>query len=236
MDINSLKSSPVVVDQTTPHSPTPISGDFPAPEEKPYLTIRATSGWQALNLLQIWQFRDLLITLASRDVKLRYRQTALGVIWVILQPLLAAGILTFVFGKVAKLSSDGVPYIVFAYAGLLAWNIFNHTLTKSSTVLVQNAHLISKVFFPRLVLPLSTIFSTLIDFGVALMMLVFIMVFYRVMPTANMLLLPVWCLFNFYCLPCDICRAPAGVLITSLCYPLIYQPLINRSLPGKTKG
>src|SRR2546423_5616679 len=93
--------------------------------EQPCRVIRPQSGWQALNLKEVWQYRDLLMTLAGRDVKLRYRQTALGVIWVVLQPLVAAGIFSLVFGRVAKLPSDGVPYFLFAYAGLLCWNAFS---------------------------------------------------------------------------------------------------------------
>ncbi len=134
------------------------------------------------------------MTLAARDVKLRYRQTALGVIWVILQPLIAAGIFSFVFGKVAKLPSDGVPYMVFSYAGLLGWNAFSSTLTKCSSVLVQNSQLISKVYFPRLVLPLSTVLSTLIDFGVALVMMAVLMVYYRIAPGPQIVWLPLWLL------------------------------------------
>ena len=159
---------------------------------KPYLTIQPTSGWQAINLRELWQFRDLLLTLAQRDVKLRYRQTALGALWVLLQPLMAAGIFSFVFGKVAKLPSDGLPYFVFAYAGLLGWNAFSSTLTKASGCLLQNANLVSKVYFPRLVLPLSVVFSTLIDFAVALGLMVVLMAVYHVAPTAALLLLPVW--------------------------------------------
>ena len=159
---------------------------------KPYLVIKPTSGWQALDLREIWQYRDLLMTLAMRDVKLRYRQTALGVVWVILQPLLGAAIFAFVFGRVAKLPSDGVPYFLFAYAGLLGWNAFSSTLTKASAVLVGSAHLVSKVYFPRIVLPQSTVFSTLIDFGVAFVLMVGLMVINHVVPTAALLLLPVW--------------------------------------------
>lgn len=161
-------------------------------EQIPELIIRPRSKWQALNLKQVWQHRDLLFTLAQRDVKLRYRQTALGAIWVILQPLIAAGIFSFVFGVVADLPSEGLPYIVFSYAGLLGWNVFNSTLSKTSSVLVQNSQLISKVYFPRLVLPLSTVFSTLIDFVVALSMMLVLMVIYGVPPTSAILLLPVW--------------------------------------------
>src|SRR5579862_3049129 len=94
----------------------------PSGTDRPLVTLRPTSGWAALDLRELWRFRDLLVTLAMRDVKLRYRQTALGAVWVVLQPLLAAGIFSFVFGSVAKLPSDGVPYFLFAYAGLLGWN------------------------------------------------------------------------------------------------------------------
>ena len=162
---------------------------------KPYLTIQPTAGWQAINLRELWQFRDLLTTLAQRDVKLRYRQTALGAVWVVLQPLIAAGIFSFVFGKVAKLpSAPGVPYLVFAYAGLLAWNAFSSTLSKASGCLLSNSTLVSKVYFPRLALPLSTVFSTLIDFGVALVMMAVLMIINHVVPTVAILLLPVWLL------------------------------------------
>lgn len=156
--------------------------------------IEPSSGWAALNLREVWQFRDLLLTLGMRDVKLRYRQTALGAIWVFLQPLIAAGIFTFVFGRVGKFPSDGLPYFLFSYAGLLGWNAFSNTLTKASNCLVGNAQLVSKIYFPRLVLPLSTLFSTLIDFGVALAMMFALMVFYHVAPTVGLLLLPVWLL------------------------------------------
>jgi lipopolysaccharide transport system permease protein len=156
------------------------------------LRLRATSGWQALDLYQLWHYRDLLTVLASRDVKLRYRQTALGVVWVLLQPLLAAGIFAFVFGKVARLPSAGLPYFVFSYAGLLGWNVFNSTVTKAGSAMVGNANLVSKVYFPRLVLPLATVFSTLIDFGVALAMMVVLMVVYHVAPHPGLVLLPAW--------------------------------------------
>jgi lipopolysaccharide transport system permease protein len=159
---------------------------------KPYLVIKPRSGWTALNLLEIWQYRDLLLTLAIRDVKLRYKQTALGVAWVILQPLLAAGIFSFVFGAVAKLPSDGLPYFVFSYAGLLGWNAFNSTLTKASACIVGNSQLVSKVYFPRLILPLSTVLSTLLDFVVGLALMVLLAILYHVAPGPGILLLPVW--------------------------------------------
>ncbi len=137
----------------------------------PYLSIRASAGFAPLNLREIWRFRDLLLTLALRDIKLRYKQTALGIAWVILQPLIAAGIFTFVFSSVAKLPSDGVPYMLFAFAGLLGWNLFSGIVTRISVCLTGNSQLISKVFFPRLVLPLSVVPSFLLDFVIALAML-----------------------------------------------------------------
>lgn len=159
---------------------------------RPHLTIRPSRGWVALDIGELWNFRDLLVTLAGRDLKLRYKQTALGVIWVVLQPLMGAVIFAFVFGSVAKLPSGGVPYLVFSFAGLLGWNYFSGVLTKVSGCLVGNAHLISKVFFPRLVLPLSTIGSTLVDFAVAAGMMGVLLAIYRIVPSPLLLLFPLW--------------------------------------------
>src|SRR5438128_317041 len=116
--------------------------------DKPQLIIRPNSGWAALNLGELFHFRDLLLTLAARDIKLRYRQTALGVLWVLLQPLISAGILAFVFGRVAKLADPGdkIPYFLLVYAGQLGWTVFGSTLSKTSSSLVGNAHLITKVY------------------------------------------------------------------------------------------
>jgi lipopolysaccharide transport system permease protein len=159
----------------------------------PTLTIRPPKGWQALDLGELWRFRDLLTTLAGRDLKLRYKQTALGVIWVVLQPLLAAGIFAIVFGGVAGLAAPGgIPYFVFSYAGLLGWNLFSNTLTKTSACLVGNSNLISKIFFPRLVLPFSQTGSAMVDFGVALVMMAVLLIMFGVAPTLGLLLLPVW--------------------------------------------
>lgn len=163
-----------------------------AAARRPFLTIKPTSGWQAINFAELWQFRDLLTTLAQRDVKLRYRQTALGALWVVLQPLMAAIIFTVVFTRIAHLPTDDLPALAFMFVSMLAWNVFNSTLTKVSGCLVGNANLVSKVYFPRLVLPLSTILSTLLDFCVSLVMLAAIMIFYRIVPGWGLLLLPVW--------------------------------------------
>ena len=172
------------MNETLAHSTTPES-------VRPLMTIRASSGWTTLGWREVWNFRDLLVTLASRDLKVRYKQTALGVVWVVLQPLMAAGVFSFVFGLVAGLPSNGTPYLVFSFAGLLGWNFFSNVLSKVSTCLVGNAQLISKVFFPRLVLPLSGLGSCFVDFAVALVMMVVLMAIYRVVPSATLLLFPV---------------------------------------------
>ena len=158
---------------------------------RPYQTLRPSRGWTALNLAEIWQFRDLLASLSGRDLKLRYKQTALGVVWVVLQPLLSAGVFSFVFGTVAKLPSGKVPYLVFSFAGLLGWTFFSNVLTKVSGCLVGNSQLISKVYFPRLVLPLSNVASSLVDLGVSTGMMLVLMVVYRIVPSLTLLYLPV---------------------------------------------
>jgi lipopolysaccharide transport system permease protein len=144
-------------------------------------------------VIELWRFRDLLLTLGVRDLKLRYKQTALGIIWVVLQPLIAAGVFSFVFGKIAGLKApNGMPYFLFCYAGQVAWSLFSSTLTKSSGCLIGNAQLISKVFFPRLILPLSTVPSVLVDFFVAAAMLAVMLLCYHVPVTWRMMILPVW--------------------------------------------
>ena len=159
------------------------------------LVLRPRSGWQALDIGELWRFRDLFWSLANRDVKLRYRQTALGVIWIVLQPLLAAGIFAFVFGTVAKLPTGGAPYIVFVYAGLLGWNAFNTTVSKVSTSMVAHAGMVQKVYFPRLALPLSVLPGTLIDFCVAAVVMGVLMVRSNSFPGWSIVLLPVWLVF-----------------------------------------
>lgn len=183
MDMNSMDVEALVLESALPDR---------EPERRPHLTIRPARGWVALNLRELWEFRDLLFALAARDVKLRYKQTALGVVWVVLQPLLTAGVLSFVFGNVVHMPSDGIPYFIFSYAGLMGWNLFSAVLTKAGGSLVGNAHLISKVFFPRLILPLSSLPSALVDFTVAAGMMGVLMLIYHVTPGWGLLLLPVW--------------------------------------------
>jgi lipopolysaccharide transport system permease protein len=183
----------------------PSAPAAPAAPRRPFLTIKAAKGWVPLDLAEMWQFRDLMFALAGRDIKLRYKQTALGIIWVILQPLMTAGIMTFVFGTIAHLDSGPVPFFVFSYAGMMFWGLFNAVLTKAGGSLVGNSNLISKVYFPRLILPLSSLPSALLDFSIAVGMLVTLMVMNHVVPAARLvvgsvtlfpgsglLLLPIW--------------------------------------------
>jgi len=217
-------------------SPENRSADFSlemaVSDEKPYLSIVPTSGWAAINLVDVWQFRDLLMSLASRDLKLRYKQTVLGVIWVVLQPLMAAGIFSFVFGKLADFPSDGVPYFLFSYAGLLGWNLFSNTLTKTSTCLLGNSQLISKVFFPRLVLPLSTVPSVMIDFAVAAAMMIVMMFIARRAPGLPILLLPLWmAVLLMLALGIGLCTAALAVSYRDVQYilPVFMQILLYAS-------
>ena len=188
---------------------------------RPHLTIRPRRGWVALDIGEIWAFRDLLTTLANRDLKLRYKQTALGIIWVILQPLMAAGVFAFVFGTVAKLPSDGVPYLVFSFAGLMGWTFFSSVLTKVGACLVGNAQLVSKVYFPRLILPLSNVGSCLVDFAVSAGMMIVLMVVYRVVPSAAVVLLPVWLLvLSAVAMGIGLCTAALAVSYRDIQYIL----------------
>lgn len=142
----------------------------------------------------LWQAREVVVRLAQRDVIVRYRQTILGVAWVIIQPVLSAGIFSLVFGTVARLSSDGLPYFLFSLAGMLPWNLFNGALTRGSGSLLANQSLVAKVFFPRVLVPLSTIVSVLLDFVIGLAVAVVLLFVFHVNPGWPVLLIPVWVL------------------------------------------
>ena len=159
------------------------------------ITLKPTRGWVPIDVREIVRFKDLLYELAGRDIRLRYKQTVLGITWVVIQPLLAAGLLTFAFGVVAGLRTQQRSYFLFTFAGLLAWNIFSWTLSKTSMSMVGNAYLVSKVYFPRLILPLSGTLSTLLDFGVSLMVMLVLLPIYGMNPGLSIFLLPVFVLF-----------------------------------------
>lgn len=162
--------------------------------DPPELVIRPDSA-RTLGLLgDLWTFRDLCWALADRDLRLRYRQTVLGVAWVVLQPLLGALIFTFVFGIVAGLPSDGVPYFRFTFASLAGWGLFAGIVTRASGSLVQNSGLIAKVWFPRAVIPASTVPAALLDFAVALAVLLVMMLAAGALPGTGIVLAPLWAL------------------------------------------
>lgn len=161
-------------------------------------TLRPTTGWVALDLRELVEFKDLILEFARRDIKLRYRQTVLGIAWVILQPMVAAGVLNFAFGVVAGVRPSGPSYFLFTFAGLLMWNLFSMTLNKTSLSLVGNSYLISKVYFPRLILPVSGTLATLLDFAVALAVLFVVQAFHGIAPGWQVLLVPVWIVLVLY--------------------------------------
>jgi len=169
------------------------SETVPAPRPKPLVTIKPRRSWLPSHPKEVWEFRELMVRFASRDITLRYRQTALGVVWVFLVPLLAAGVLTFVFGGVANLPAPaGIPYFLFTLAGLVTWTAFAQTVGRSSGSMVANGALVGKVYFPRLLLPLSTVLSTLVDVAVSLALLIVLLVMSGVHPGFGVILFPVW--------------------------------------------
>ena len=158
----------------------------------PAVVIEPTTGWAAVNFRELWKYRDLLMILAGRDVKLRYKQTVLGVVWVVIQPLIAALIFTLMFGRFAKLPSDGHPYLLFVFTGVAVWNYFAGVLQRAGNSLLTDSRLITKVYFPRLAIPLASTFSALIDLSVSLVVLGVLMMIYRVSPTWRILTLPLF--------------------------------------------
>lgn len=156
----------------------------------PVIRIRPSHGLVDLELRAIWDYRELLFFLVWRDVKVRYKQTALGVLWIVFQPVLSMVVFSLLFGELLKVPSGGVPYPVFSYAALLPWNYFAASLTRSSTSLVGSANLVTKVYFPRLIIPISGVLSGLVDFGVALLVLAGLMLYYGVPLTPAVLWLP----------------------------------------------
>jgi len=165
--------------------------------ELPTILIKPSSGWTALQLKKLWEYRELMYFLVWRDVKVRYKQTVLGATWAILQPLMTMVVFTIFFGGLANVGSDGLPYPLFSFAGLLPWNFFAHGLSQSSASLVGSSGLISKVYFPRLVIPISSVLAGVVDFAIAFLVLLGMMAFYGVWPSAAVLWLPLLLLLAF---------------------------------------
>lgn len=157
--------------------------------------IQPSTGWVSLRLQELWKYRELLYFLVWRDIKVRYKQTVLGVAWAIIQPFCAMVVFSVFFGKLAKVPSDGLPYPIFAYTALLPWQLFAHALTESGNSLVANQQLIKKVYFPRLAIPIAAVLAGLVDFAIAFVVLLGMMVYYGIYPTLAIVTLPLFILF-----------------------------------------
>jgi len=154
------------------------------------LRIEPTRGWVALRLGEVVAYRELLYFLVWRDLKVRYKQTALGVAWALLQPMFMMIIFSVFFGNLARVSSDGLPYPIFVYCGLLPWQLFSYALSNAANSLVVNERLVTKVYFPRIALPISTVIAGLVDFAVAFVLLLVLMAYYRCFPSSAIVTLP----------------------------------------------
>ena len=157
---------------------------------EPTVVIEPRKSLLHLDLKAIWEYRELLFFLVWRDLKVRYRQTIIGIGWVVLQPLLTMALFTAVFGNFAKIPSDGVPYPIFTYSALLPWNLFASSLARGTESVVGNAQLISKIYFPRLLLPISGILSPTVDFAISFVIFAAMMIWFRTLPTWGVLALP----------------------------------------------
>ena len=174
-------------------NPSQIDQSNPLPQ-----TVRRPSkGWVALDLRELWAYRELLFFLSWRDIKVRYKQTVIGIAWAVLQPFLTMIVFSLFFGGLAQIDSDGLPYPIFSYAALVPWTFFQTGLIQSSNSLVAGQNLLKKVYFPRLVMPIATVFSSAVDFVLAFAILLVMMLFYQIVPTANIIFLPFFILLAF---------------------------------------
>jgi lipopolysaccharide transport system permease protein len=163
----------------------------------PRIRLQPSNGWRALNLREFWQYRELLYFLSWRDIKVRYKQTALGALWAILQPFLTMIVFSLFFGNLAKMPSDGIPYPIFAFAALVPWTFFANGLTQSGNSLIQSAGMLKKVYFPRLIVPISSVISGAVDFVFAFLVLIGMMFWYGIIPTVNVVWLPLLLVLAF---------------------------------------
>jgi lipopolysaccharide transport system permease protein len=190
------------------------------------LVIEPPRRWEAIQLGEFWAYRELLYFLTWRDVKVRYKQTAIGAAWAVLQPLLTMVVFAVIFGAFIRVPTDGLPYPVFAYAALLPWNFFASSLSRASSSLVNDASLISKVYFPRLLLPVSAVLSMTIDFGIAFIILLGMMAWYGIVPGLAVLTLPFFLLLAFItALGCGLWLSALNVRYRDIAYitPFLIQ-------------
>lgn len=172
--------------------------------------IRPATGWQALNLRELWQYRDLLTFLTLRSIQTRYKQTILGFAWALIRPVAAMVVFTVIFGRIAQIPSDGIPYPIFSYTALLPWSLFTTALGGAANSLVSNSRFINKIYFPRLVIPIAAIFAALVDFLLSFIVMIALMVYYQVTPTVNLVWLPFFTIF---------------AMLTALAFGLLFSAL-----------
>ena len=159
-------------------------------DSTPVTYLRPSKGWLSIDFKELWRYRELAYFLTWRDIKVRYKQAVLGIAWAILQPLMTTLIFTVIFGTLLKTPSQGIPYPLFSMTALLPWQLFATALQRSSVSLVGNANLLTKIYFPRLVIPISSVFAALLDFLISLLVMVGLMIYYQYTPTWNVLWLP----------------------------------------------
>lgn len=165
-----------------------------SPRSSETVLIRPSTGLAALNLGDLWIYRELILFMIWRDLKVRYKQTLLGAAWAVIQPVLTMLVFNFVFGTVAKVPTDGVPYPIFSYTALLPWGLFTTALNTASRSLTANQNMITKIYFPRLVLPMASVLGGVVDFGIAFLILIVMLIYYHVTPTAAVWTLPLFLL------------------------------------------
>lgn len=171
-----------------------MSSDTVSDIREPTMRIRPRSGWAAVDFRELWRYRELLYFQALRDIKIRYKQTALGAGWAVLQPVLTMVVFSIFFGRLAGVPSDGVPYPVTTLVALLPWTLFAYALTQSGNSLVDNAEVVKKVYFPRLIMPVAATISGLVDLAIAFVVVVVVMAFYGLVPTVAVVALPAFIL------------------------------------------
>jgi len=187
--VNNIKGQPIGVATIPGKDSTAI-----APADLPRTRIEPAKGWAWPKLRELWEYRELLFFFAWRDIKVRYKQTVMGALWAIIQPLFTMVIFSLFFGRLASVPSDGLPYPIFSYAALVPWTFFANALSQGSNSLVLSANMIKKTYFPRLALPIATVLAGVIDFGLAFLVLLGMMLYYGMVPTINVLWLPLFLL------------------------------------------
>jgi lipopolysaccharide transport system permease protein len=245
-----IQSKPMAASRQAVQVVEPTNPPESLAEQTQPILIEPPRRWEALDLREFWRYRELLYFLAWRDIKVRYKQTVIGMAWAVLQPFLTMVVFSIIFGALLRVPSDGVPYPVFSYAALLPWTFFAAALNRSGNSLISDANLISKVYFPRLILPLSAVLSLILDFAVAFVILLVMMLFYGTVPGIVVVTLPLFLLLAFMtALACGLWLSALNVkyrdvayvipfltqfwlFITPVAYPSSIIPEIWRPLYG----